>query len=295
MADFMKKLKNKESTGSSAITEVNAVGRKSIEQTNAELVSLINLDEIDENPENEKIFNMDDVDSLAEEIKENGFDGAIIVFKKSDGRYEISSGHRRYRAMKKIGEKSIRCIVYDMPDERTKNIRLLSSNIKNRKLKPMDYARAIEKYYSIIEKEPGNKRELVARFFNISETQVHRYRCLNKLIPELQELANSPDFPFAGFAKVAEMEKDEQKKYYKLIKTHESLSRSELEKMTDMADEVILEKKHYNSTTNKKFSSITKRLKKLVAEADLKNADIPALKKELSTIRSVIDTLEKKL
>ena len=40
---------------------------------------------IDSNPDNEYIFGHDDIDYLAAEIGEDGFNGAIEVYAKSDG------------------------------------------------------------------------------------------------------------------------------------------------------------------------------------------------------------------
>ena len=57
----------------------------------------IPLDQIEYNPVNTKIFNMDDIEHLAKTIKEEGYNDPILVFKNKNGRYEIlyqGKGHR---------------------------------------------------------------------------------------------------------------------------------------------------------------------------------------------------------
>lgn len=191
---------------------------------NAIVTQDIDINLIDENPRNEKIFSMEDIDYLAEDIQEEGFQGTIRVYKKkSDGRYEISSGHRRFRAAKASGMSTIPCEVIPEPDEITKLKLLIKSNIQSRRLKPLDYARAISVYMDdIIVKEygTGRTRTKVAKIFNISETQVQRYMSLLKLIPELQQMANDERFNFAAFASAASISEEEQKQLYNKIVTY---------------------------------------------------------------------------
>lgn len=179
----------------------------------------IELDLIDKNDDNEKIFNMDDIEYLAKSIKQEGFYGAIEVFKKPDGRYEISSGHRRYEAMKFLHRETIPCIVNDMPDDYAVGIKLLSCNIKSRKLTPLDMARSID-YYEKLEKKKGHKGNFTKKaslFFNISESQVYRFQVLLKLIPELQNLANEPNFPYSALRGAVNLSESAQKKLYEQI------------------------------------------------------------------------------
>lgn len=74
----------------------------------------IPLEEVHENPDNNKIFSMDKIDRLADTIEDEGFVGAIEVFKISDHYYEISSGHRRFEAMKMVGEKQFHVLYFQI-------------------------------------------------------------------------------------------------------------------------------------------------------------------------------------
>ena len=199
---------------------LKSIQAKSAEQSGSLVAINIPLDQIDENPENEQIFNMDGIDTLAEGIKADGFLGAISVLKKPDGRYEISSGHRRYRAMKLLGRKTIPCIVSPYPDDDVERIlRLISSNIRNRELTPLDWARTIDRYMKAI-KQRGDKgiiRDLAAEYFKMAPTNIQRYVSLLKLIPELQELANDPEYSYSAFTTAATLDKELQYKLYDQI------------------------------------------------------------------------------
>lgn len=202
----------------------------------------IAVDLIDENIDNEAIFNMDGIEELAEGIRNEGFKGAITVYKKSDGRYEVSSGHRRLRAAKILNLKAIPCVVYDMPDDIERGIALLSSNIRNRTMKPMDWARAIKYYHELKNKaQKGSRLSIMSpeQFFNFSRQSIFRYMSLNKLNAKLQELANNPDFAYSSFARAAnQLNEDEQNELYRRIIAAEGEKRNQIKDASgDFGDE----------------------------------------------------------
>ncbi len=178
----------------------------------------IPMDKIDYNPENTSIFNMGDIESLAKRIEEEGFTSAILVFQKSDGRYEILSGHRRYEAMKLLKSKKIPAdVLSGISSDTQRDLILLSSNMANRKLAPIDMARAIEFYKGILKRDAsfkGDKRKAIAEYFGITPSNVYRYEVILKLIPELQELCTKPNFPYSALTKAASLSNKEQKQLY---------------------------------------------------------------------------------
>lgn len=180
----------------------------------------IPLDMIDLNKDNEHIFGYTDIDFLAMTIEENGFNGAIEVWAKKDGRYEISSGHRRYLAMKKLGKKEIPCIVYENVPDDIKAKKLILSNIHNRDLTPLRKARAIQYYSDHVLKDSKkygsgfNKRDELKKEFNISDGQLQNYLSLLKLIPEFQEYTDRNGFPYTNFLKICKLDESMQKELY---------------------------------------------------------------------------------
>lgn len=187
---------------------------------NIKIIRNIPLKDIEENPLNEEIFNMDDIKQLAETIKEEGFSGSIEVIEIGKNKYQIYSGHRRYRAVKSLGWDSIPCTIENNLNDTTLIKRLLSSNIQTRKMRPMDYANAIKVYDSeVLSKEnfKGDKRAEKARFFGMSKSQIRRFEILSKLIPELQAFTEDPSFPYVALVEAETLTVKQQQELATII------------------------------------------------------------------------------
>ncbi len=172
---------------------------------------------IDSNPDNEVVFGMDEVVELAGKIEDEGFFGVVEVYLKPNGRFELLAGHRRFEAYKKLGKHTIPAIIYEMDDSIAVIKHWIGSNIESRKLKPLNYARAIEYYINrvlIPSGFTGDKIKACSEFFHKSPSQIKRFRTYNKLIPELQDLLNYDDFPFTGLDGFVTFTNDEQKQLY---------------------------------------------------------------------------------
>ena len=153
----------------------------------------IALDKLVENKENEELFggvDEESIQNLANGIKKDGFRGVINVWDKRDGTYEIYSGHRRVRALKKIGyNKLVPCAVSPYPETETDRQRLLLAfNIHSRGSiyaaasgKSIYITRQINLLKSILKKEgfTGNVLNEIASEFGTSVTTVKRYMRLN--------------------------------------------------------------------------------------------------------------------
>lgn len=163
------------------------MGNKVIESIDAN----IPVDLIDHNPDNKKIFSMDDIDSLAGSIKRNGFRGVVEVYQKEDGRYELHAGHRRFEAAKMAGLTHVPAKIYSAPNEIQRREILIDSNIYNRKLTPMNMARAINYHREtlLMGGSDGSKiTDQLAAHFGLGRSMVFLYLSILKLIPELQDL-----------------------------------------------------------------------------------------------------------
>lgn len=295
---------------------IKVAGQVSKTKANAPKVEMISISLIDENPDNELIFSMDEIERLSESIKTEGFRGAIDVFKKPDGRYEISSGHRRIRAAVKAGLTEIPCFVNAMPDDIVRARRLLDGNITNRVLKPLDYARSIDYYINFVLKPSGFKGQVnkeCASYFNISASNVYRYRSLLSMDESLQTLANDERFPFSAFSAAHRLSREGQKDLAEfLIKqlkdsddagVSKSLIEAEIRKRLKEEDSYkeaqnkeIAEKHKRNTnekswdSTIKSLSSMTDRLSK--AELDkLSQEEKDSLKDVLVRLEAVIKAL----
>lgn len=182
------------------------------------------LEVIVENPDNKEIFDMKDIEHLAEFTKNEGFYGSVDVFKKQDGTFEIFSGHRRFEAFKYLGKKMIPCRIYEDVNDIKKVELLIGLNIHNRNLSPMEYARAIEYYIEKVLKKRREEKgafdmiEECSKFFGKSTASIKKYRALLKLNSNLQSLADDPAFPYSAFFKAAQLSEEEQEELYNDIK-----------------------------------------------------------------------------
>ena len=180
-------------------------------------VVLIDLDLIDPNPDNDELNGADDIEPLADAMKEDGFLGVLIVIKKDDGRYEISWGHRRYLSLKKNGEKSARCIVLENKNDVDRAKLLLRGNMNERNVTPLIMAKRLQYYIDHVFKPlkmPGRARDGAAKFFGISTANAHRYLCLLKMSNDLQSLAKDKEFPFTGIATAVNLKTEQQEQLY---------------------------------------------------------------------------------
>lgn len=224
---------------------LKAAGKVNRTKANAPKVEMIDISLLDENPDNKQVFNMDEIERLAQSIENDGFMGAVDVFKKPDGRYEISSGHRRIRAAKKLGLTEIPCFINAMPDDTVRARKLLDSNITNRVLKPLDYARAIEYYINYVLKPSGFKGQTnkeCARYFGISPSNVYRYRALLKMDPSLQKLADDERFPYTAFSSAYRLSENGQKELASFLSEYSVNNRDEDDNPSEVGRTLIEQK-----------------------------------------------------
>ena len=79
------------------------------------------------------INNDESLEQLVVSIKENGLLNPLIVRKKSNGKYEMISGHRRKRALELIGEIEVDAYIKDFNDDEAV-ICMVDSNIYREKI-----------------------------------------------------------------------------------------------------------------------------------------------------------------
>lgn len=177
---------------------------KKSEETNTKVIRELPIEQLVETETNEYIFGISDLDveRLSEEIRDHGFSGSISVMDLENGKYQIISGHQRFRAVKKLGWKTIPCMVSPRMSTESQYRELIASNVLSRKITPLGYARAIEAFKTeVIDKDQtitGRKRTYIAHFFGIAEGQVIRYETITKMPAEIQEMCKNPDFPYSA-------------------------------------------------------------------------------------------------
>lgn len=108
-------------------------------------IILVPQEEIYPNPNQpRKRFDFDELESLAQSIRQNGIIQPIAVRINSHGDYELISGERRLRASRLVGVTQVPCIVMEANDEKSALFALLE-NIQRSDLNFFEEAVAIEK------------------------------------------------------------------------------------------------------------------------------------------------------
>ncbi len=91
-----------------------------------------------------KIFDDKKLEELSGSIKEKGVIQPLIV-RRSNGRYELIAGERRWRASKKAGIKEVPIVVLDATDKESLELAVVE-NIQREDLNPIEEAEAFRRF-----------------------------------------------------------------------------------------------------------------------------------------------------
>jgi ParB family chromosome partitioning protein len=104
---------------------------------------VVGIDKIVENPRNErKVFR--NMEGLVASVKAVGLVEPITVTAVEDGRYQIITGHRRYRAARAAGLSQIEVLIREAENERARRRKSLVSNIQREDIGPVELAEALQ-------------------------------------------------------------------------------------------------------------------------------------------------------
>lgn len=169
-----------------------------------------------------KVKDDEDMLNLMESIRENGVLTPATVRLKKDGRYEMLSGHRRWRACKKLGMETLRCEVVDL-DKDAATIFMVDSNMYRSELLPSEKAFAYKMRLNAIKRQgkrtdltfsPVDKRYRSGMDFaedvNESQAQIYRYIRLTELIPELLDMVDEGKMGMRPAVEISYFPKDLQ-------------------------------------------------------------------------------------
>ena len=166
----------------------------------------IPLEEIDPFPDHPfKVRDDEDMMNLVESVRANGVLTPATVRKKEDGRYELLSGHRRFRACQLAGIGALRCEVVDMDrDEAT--IFMVESNFQRTTILPSEKAFAYKMRLDAMKRQ-GQRTDLTStpvgqklkgtvsidrlgKEVGDSSSQIQRYIRLTELLPEILDMVD---------------------------------------------------------------------------------------------------------
>lgn len=134
-----------------------------------------------------KRFDYDELENLAQSIRENGILQPITVRKREDKKYELVSGERRLRAARLVGMVKIPSIVINIDDKNSAMFSIIE-NLQRQSLDFFEEAEAIEKLVG----EYAMSREEVAQKLGLAPSTVSNKLRILRLPEEMRfELARA--------------------------------------------------------------------------------------------------------
>ena len=184
-----------------------------------------------------KIFNEEELESLAASIKEQGILQPITVRKTADKKYEIIAGERRWRAAQKAGLQEVPVLIKDVDDSKSLELALIE-NIQRENLNPVEEAEA---YFHLIKKYKLTQQQLAEKIGKERATVANVLRLLN-LSPEVRKMVASNEISL-GQAKALMALADPKKQRALALKARDNqLSVRAVEKLVAKYREINTEK-----------------------------------------------------
>lgn len=189
----------------------------------------------------------EEMELLANSIKENGVIEPATVRKKDDGRYEMISGHRRKFASAKVGLTTIRCEVVDVTRDAA-ILQMVESNFHREHILPSEKAKAYKMRLDAMKRQgqrtdlievaatsvplgpkledelldstssplatklkKGRSDEELAEQVGESKDNIRRYISLNNLEPEILQMVDEGKIKMRPACEIAALPHDKQK------------------------------------------------------------------------------------
>ena len=192
----------------------------------------------------------EDMQKLVDSIRENGVLTNLTVRRRTEGGYEIISGHRRFHAAQRAGLTAVKVQVRDIDDDQA-IISMVDSNIQREHISPMEKARAYRMKYDALKRQ-GCRTDLtspqvaakfrsddvVAKDQGISGDTVRRYIRLTSLIPELLDMVDEKKIAFNPAVELSYLDTNQQRDFLEAMNdTQNAPSLSQAQRLKRLAQE----------------------------------------------------------
>ena len=187
----------------------------------------IPISEIDEFPDHPfKVLMNEDMEQLVESIKRNGVMTPATVRLKEDGRYELTSGHRRKKACELAGLETLKCEVKELTRDEA-IIVMVESNLQRSVILPSEKAFAYKMRLEAMKRQAGrpvkdnyspvgNNLEFatssdeLAEKVGESKNQIFRYIRLTELVPEILQMVDDRQIAFRPAVEISYLSEEQQ-------------------------------------------------------------------------------------
>jgi ParB family chromosome partitioning protein len=141
------------------------------------------IDRIDPNPfQPRRSFPADKLKELADSIRASGVVQPVLL-RRSNGRYQLIAGERRWRAARLAGLAAIPAVVRDLGDRDALEL-ALTENLLREDLNPIEAAHG----YETLQQKHGRSHEEIAACLGLDRSTVTNTLRLLRLTPEVQEM-----------------------------------------------------------------------------------------------------------
>ena len=273
--------------------------RQLLKSSDKAQIQEIDISLLDDDPNNEKIYNMDGMEALARSIKEEGVRDALRVYRMpNSNHYLIQSGHRRKKAAIIANLRTVPVIILDWePDENIRQRNLITCNLYNRHKTPMTFARELQGYADTYkELSSQEKLDQLSKLLGKSNATLRRYFVLLDLIPELQQKVEK-GLSLSAISEARSMTVTQQNQFNELIDSYEKAhGESSLTKevILTLAKQIKNSKKKTQTVSafsSKKVKTLAQKCEQAILQIDTlqKNDKIEAIR-YLQQAREIIDT-----
>lgn len=129
-----------------------------------------------------------EIDTLAENIKIHGQMDPIQIFIKSDGKYDLLDGERRWRAMRKLGFKTIKALIVDRPSDKELLLKKISRVMQTKTLTFPEEIKALETGLKALDCINNEKKWAeAAKLMGVKLTVLRERMRISKLAPKLRD------------------------------------------------------------------------------------------------------------
>ena len=199
-----------------------------------------------------KVRDDEKMQETVESVKAYGVLVPAIVRQRTDGDYEIVSGHRRKRASELAGLSELPAIVRDLDDDAA-TIIMVDSNLQRENILPSERAAAYKMKLEAIKRKAGRPAkengdqlghhfdgkksiDLVAADAGESKSQVQRFIRLTELQPELQELVDTGKMAMTPAVELSYLKPKEQEMLLETIDSEQAMpSLSQAQRMKKLS------------------------------------------------------------
>lgn len=163
---------------------------------------VLGIEKVVEDPHNErKVFR--NMDGLIASVKAVGLIEPITVTALDDGRYQIITGHRRYRAAKAAKLSQIEVLIREPEEERIRRQKSIVSNVQREDIGPVEMAEALQGMLD--EDSKIDSQQKLARVIGKDESWVSQMLRILTLPEQLRRRVETSQLslPYDAIAKIA--------------------------------------------------------------------------------------------